>query len=142
MLATAKTEHDKKIVIQDSLSFSMYLSVILLFVGLIFYPAIIEAVVKNDTVAQLSRDAVFWLTLAIPARLLQFVGAMILFGSNRGRYLIPVFGIAIVLNGLFNWVLMYQMKMGFSGSYLATFIISYLACILHKEGKEPCKCLI
>lgn len=129
MVATAKTEHEKKIAIQGSLSFSAYLSVALTLAGLIFYPAIINAVVKNNAVAEMASGAVLWLTLAIPARLLQFVGAMILFGSNRGRHLIPIFGISIFLNGVLNWLLIYRLEMGFLGSYVATFIISHLEVV-------------
>lgn len=126
IVSSEKVGNERKIVIQRSLSFSIYLSIILMILGLLIYPIIVRHIVKDLEVSHLAILAVVWMTIAIPIRFTQSICTMILFGCQRGNVLYPIFAVAIVINALFDWLLIYHLRIGFAGSYLATIITSCL----------------
>lgn len=139
IVSGAKEGEERNSVIQNSLSFSIYLSIVLMIIGLLVYPFIVIHIIKNPAVKHLALNAVFWMTIAIPARFTQFLCTMILFGSRRGSSLLPIYGVSLVLNATLDWLFIYYLHRGFSGSYLSTFITSQVTLIwslyiLRKDG--------
>ncbi len=126
IISSAKTENKRHYIIKNAFSLSLYLSLILTGIGLVFYPQLVTHIINNFEIAFLAKNAIFWLTMAIPARLIQFVCTMIFFATKRGNYLLPIYLGSIIANGILDWLLIYFFKMGFSGSYLSTFFVSYL----------------
>lgn len=119
------------------LALAAALSLALTMVGLVVYPFVVRAVAPDAEVAGLAWAATRWLTLAIPFRFLVSVGTMILHGAGKGRLSMYLGGCELVTNAALNWLFIYRFGMGFSGSYLSTFITSgiMLTCLLVLMGR-------
>ena len=117
---------DRAQIVNNALSLSYYLGILLLAIGLLVYPSLVQVLVENEHVERLAKPAVLWLTFAIPARFVQFIGSMVLFASGRGRAVVPMLLVSIGLNVVLNWILIYRLNLGFEGSYISTFIISHV----------------
>lgn len=125
----ARAQATRSQLVHHSLSAAFYVGLFLTAAGLVVYPIVVQATVEHDAVRALARDAIFWLTLAIPIRLTQFVGTMILLGSGRGRELIPVLGASFFLKIALNWIFIYPLALGFRGCYIATLVTSVIELV-------------
>lgn len=114
----------KHAVIKSSLGFTFALSLFLVGVGLWVYPLAVDYFVIDSRTKNLASDAVFWLTLSIPIRLLVFITTMCLFACEQGRRVSIIYLITLMTNAILNWLLIYQFSFGFAGSYIATVIVS------------------
>jgi Na+-driven multidrug efflux pump len=126
MVGSARGEHERAATIGRAMTAGAVLAVLLTAAGLIVYPRIVSLVSNDPEIRSLATQATFWLTLAIPARLMQFTASMALHGSGRGRHLIPLNLAGVVLNALLNAALMFGAGHGFQGAYESTFACSYL----------------
>jgi Na+-driven multidrug efflux pump len=115
---------------RQSLSLAALLAAALTIMGLIIYPLLVRAVAPDAEVAALAQRATFWLTLAIPFRLPLFVATMILHGLGKGSRTVYIGIIELLVNATLNWFFIYYVKMGFSGSYVSTFVTSGIALAL------------
>ncbi len=113
--------------VKRCLRFCASCSLILVLLGLLLYPFLVKMTATNVEVLALAKDATFWLTLAIPGRLIQFGAAMALHGLGRGKELIKWSLLAVTLNALLNWILIFGFNLGFKGSYISTFAVTWLS---------------
>lgn len=118
-----KTLADKFQVMSKAMSFALIMSSLLVVMGLITYPRLIEYLVHTPSIFQMSTDATRWLTYAIPLRLLCFVASMCLFACGQGRWVSLMYIATLILNAGFNWLFMYGFGWGFVGAYAATFVV-------------------
>ncbi|MCU7926980.1 MAG: polysaccharide biosynthesis C-terminal domain-containing protein [Candidatus Thiodiazotropha sp. (ex Dulcina madagascariensis)] len=129
---------DRRILIKNAISTAMYLGSILMLIGLMVYPYIVASIVGNQHVETLANGAVLYLTLSIPIRLTQFIGAMVLYGSGRGKEITPYILGAVIVNAALNWLFIYYLQFGFEGCYIATILTSIfeLYVTLHLLSKD------
>ncbi len=127
MISSADNESDRARAIGRSMTVALFSGIILMFAGLALYPRLVTLVSPDAAVTNMATAAVLWLTLAIPARLMQFVGAMALHGCGRGKKLIPLSFFGLALNGLLDYMLIFFFKLGFRGAYLGTFLCSHVS---------------
>jgi len=130
LIASASNLRKKIITINKFLSFSVYISVVLLLLGLSLYPLIIQASIENVLVVELATVAVLWLTVAIPFRLIQFVCTMVIYATGKGKQLIPIIIFSVLLNFALNWLLIYYFEIGFAGAFISTLITSFIELVL------------
>jgi Na+-driven multidrug efflux pump len=130
IMAKANQTGEQEKVINNVLSLGLFFGIFLALCGLLIYPQIVEYLVADNEVASLSQQAVFYLTLAIPIRLMLFLGFMLIHGDGRGKAIMPLVFITIVLNGVLNWLFIYQMEFGFKGCYSATIITSMVELLI------------
>jgi Na+-driven multidrug efflux pump len=104
------------------LSISVYLGLALTLSGLILYPYVVEYLISDNRVADLAQDAVFYLTMAIPLRMAQFLGLMLIHGDGRGKVIVPIVIFTIAANAALNWLFIYLLEFGFTGCYFATIV--------------------
>lgn len=124
LVAERREPGERAWVVRQALSLAAVLGVALVGAGLLVYPYAVRLVTADEEVVRLAQGAVFWLTLAIPLRLVDFVGGMSLHGLGRGRRVIPVKLAEIGINAALNWLLVYKLEFGFPGCYLGTLIAS------------------
>jgi Na+-driven multidrug efflux pump len=121
-MAKAKRTDEREKVIRGVLSISIYLGLALTLSGLLLYEHIVDYLISDVRVAVLAQDAVFYLTMAIPLRMAQFLGLMLIHGDGRGKVIVPLVLFTIAVNGGLNWLFIYQLGFGFSGCYFATIV--------------------
>lgn len=129
-VASEKKITDKKMVIENCLSFSIITGVALMFLGLIFYPTIMNLLIEDIEINNLASKALLLLTIAIPFRLTQFVLSMILHASGFGKKIIIINFFGLILNFICNYVLMFELDFGFVGCYISTFICSLVVFLV------------
>lgn len=119
------------------LALAAVISIGLTVIGLVVYPYIVDAVAPDAEVDALARSATLWLTLAIPFRFLVSVGTMILHGAGKGRLAMYLGGGELLMNATLNWLFIYGLGFGFSGSYISTFATSgiSLVCLLFMTAR-------
>jgi Na+-driven multidrug efflux pump len=91
------------------------------------YPAIASIVVSDSTILDPGKQALFWLTLAIPSRMLQLASAMVLHGSGQGRKVLWVNVLELFANALLDYLFIFRFGYGFQGGYIGTFICSWFS---------------
>ena len=116
----------KHAVIRSSLGFTFVLSLFLVCIGFLLYPIAVDNFVVDSRTKSLALDAVFWMTLSIPIKLLVFITTMCLFACEQGHRVSIIYVVTLTANALLNWLLIYHLNFGFSGSYIATVIVSVL----------------
>ena len=116
----------KHAVIRSSLGFTFVLSLFLVCIGFLLYPIAVDHFVADSRTKSLALDAVFWMTLSIPIKLLVFITTMCLFACEQGHRISIIYVVTLTANALLNWLLIYHLNFGFSGSYIATVIVSVL----------------
>ena len=111
-------------IIASSLSFTFFVSAILLGIGLFLYPLIAAYAIKDQSILYIAKDAIYLMTLGAPIRVMAFVTAMILFSQKKGKQLSYIYILTIVANYFFN---LYFINInGFVGVYISTIIVSSL----------------
>lgn len=111
-------------IITSALSLTGLLAALLTIVGLIVYPMLMPYFVHTPTVAELSREGLFWMTLSIPVRMLVFVSSMCLFACQKGKQVSYIYLVTLISNAALNDLLIYHLEFGFEGSYIATTLVS------------------
>lgn len=124
----ASSREVRKERVEGGLQLGLLVGLICLVLGLFCYPQFLKLLSLQESVKGLAQQAVFWLTLAIPTRLLQFTGSMILHGAGLGHRVIRVSLIEICLNLFFNYLFIFHLNRGFQGSYESTLLCSFLSC--------------
>ncbi|MCG7983201.1 MAG: hypothetical protein JAY90_10695 [Candidatus Thiodiazotropha lotti] len=140
-MAKAKYSEQRCEVINGVFSVSIFLGLSLMLAGLLIYPYIVDNLVSEKNTASLAQEAVFYLTLAIPLRLAQFLGLMLIHGDGRGKVIVPLVLFTIIANAGLNWLFIYLMEFGFSGCYFATILttaieLAIIILILSDPGKS------
>lgn len=115
---------NKNKIITSALGFTFFISILLMIIGFIIYPFLNNIFIVNNEIRDLSKSAIFWMTLSIPIRMLNFVSSMCLFASGKSKSVSYIYFFTLSLNLFLNWLFIYKFKYGFSGSYIATFIVS------------------
>lgn len=122
-------DQEKTTAITRMLSLGFYTSMMLVPVCFFVYPFLVNYFVTDPAVATLSWEAVFWLTLSIPVRFNVALNQMLLFSLNKGREVNLINLVALLLNGILDWLCIYQWQMGFQGAYVSTIFISSMQCV-------------
>lgn len=117
--------NSKKKIIKSFISFTLVLSVLLMIIGFIFYPILVNLFV-NYKIQALANIGIFWMNLSIPIRMLIFIFTMVLYSSPNNNKIWYVYLITILLNVFLSWYFIYYQKLGFIGSYYSTFIIFFI----------------
>lgn len=124
MVARAAPGPDRRDTVTRALALSFYVSLAVTLAGVIAYPRLVSTIVATDNVAELARQATFWLTIAIPIRVMQFVAVMALYAVGRGTRFLWVLCVSLLLKVPLNLVLIDVM--GFQGCFVATAVISVI----------------
>ncbi|MCG8487252.1 MAG: hypothetical protein MI756_07260 [Chromatiales bacterium] len=140
-MAKARCSEQRQEVINGVFSIGIFLGLILMLAGLLIYPYIVDNLVSDKNTASLAREAVFYLTLAIPLRLSQFLGIMLIHGDGRGKVIVPLVLFTIIANAGLNWVFIYLLGFGFSGCYFATILttaveLAIIILLISDQGKR------
>lgn len=123
-IASIHNDKDKSRAISGILGAAFFLSIILVLIGLFLYPLLINYFVKDPIVAKLSWEAVFWLTISIPVRLILSLTQMLLFSTRKGQLVNVINVVALSINVFLNWIFIYRFNMGFKGAYVSTVLVS------------------
>jgi len=115
--------------IASALGLTCLISCALTLIGLMIYPHFVSSIITNPVVEEMSQNAVFWMTLSIPIRMLIFVGGMCLFACGEGKRVSKIYFITISLNALLDWLFIYTFSFGFVGAYLATVLVSTIELV-------------
>ncbi len=128
-VSRARSNEDKYRAARGALGVTLVAGIALAAVGFVLYPPFVSAVVKDPGVFPLALDAVYWMTATIPVRMLVAVATSCVVALGSTRKLKYLYATTVVLNAALNWLLIYQMGIGFLGSYLSTSIVCALECI-------------
>lgn len=129
MVGGARDESEKSMIIRSALVIAAISGVLITAAGLALYPWILSLVTPDRAVLLLGKQAVFWLTIAITPRLVQFAASMAIHGDGKGRFVVPMNATLFVLNAIFDWLFIFHLGMGFAGSYIGTLICSFLGMV-------------
>ena len=133
----------KSALIKMCMGFTLAVSILLTIIGLLIYPLIVDYIVSDPSVRVLAQVAIFWMTISIPIRMVMFISNMCLFACSKNKEVIVINGIAMIANGVLDYLFIYVFHYHFSGVYIATFIVSLLGalCLLkrlhHHIGTLP-----
>lgn len=126
LVAGAATAHARRRAVQGGLAGATLLGAVIGALGLVLMPWVADALIAAPAVRDHAESALFWLLVATPFRLAQFVGAMVLFALRRGRPLLRLYAAAVVLNAALDVWFVYGLGLGFSGVYASTCAIAVL----------------
>ena len=126
-VASEKNQKNKVNIIKNCISTSLIIGIILMLIGLVFYPAINKFIIVDKNIQSLSHSAIVLMTFAIPTRLTQFVLTMILHSLSSGKKIILIDSIILALNFALNYILMFYFEVGFVGCYISTFFCSLVS---------------
>lgn len=127
-LAQAKSNEDRARHAGQIITLSFLISVVITAVGLLVYPIILSAIIKDEGIFQTASMMLFWFTLAIPFRLTHFVQSMIHHGIGQGKVVLWVDAIGLLLNVPINFL--FIKYMGAEGIFVGTFTVSCLTSTL------------
>lgn len=119
-----------KFEMSDLLASLFKIGIILSILGFCLYPLILKLIVKDDTVLNLSSEALFWLNLAIIPEFFGYCMSICLNATQRGRYVLIYSCLEVIINIVLNYIFAKYFNLGFKGIYIATFIVSTITCIL------------
>jgi Na+-driven multidrug efflux pump len=128
LVASQKNPDDIKNKISLSIQMAIILSILTTVICLFIYPIIAKFSIHDLQVLDYANQAIFWLTLSIPTRLVQFAGSMALHGLSRGSFVIKISIIEIITNLVGNILFMNILNLGFKGSYISTLASSLIVC--------------
>lgn len=129
MIAKIEDSKEKNKLFTQSITILLIISLILTLIGFIFYPYLVNIISPDENIRNLSKDALWFLTLSIPARFITFCISMCLYSWGINVQLIVINLSMFVLNFILNWILMFNLQLGFSGCYLATFTTTLIGSI-------------
>lgn len=115
---------DRNRIVRGALSLTLTLSIGLVVIGLLIYPWMVEQLVEGERIRELATTGVVWMTVSIPLRMLVFVSTMCLFAGQQGRRVSYIYGVTLLSNAAFDWLLAIYLGLGFEGVYISTFIVS------------------
>lgn len=128
-VSEAKCLSEAREKIHSATSLSILLGLGLCIVGLKLYPFTLGQLELTEEIKNMSRESLFWLTLAIPFKMYSFTSSMSLHAIQKGRFVIIINLIAIFTNAILDYVLIFQFQFGFKGSYLSSFFVTLCTCI-------------
>lgn len=105
LLAEKPTREGRTEVMRSAYSLTLVISVVVAVASLPLYELIVKQFVASPTVRALSSQALYWMTLTIPVRMLVFVASMCLFSAGEGKRVSYVYVGTISLNALLDWFL-------------------------------------
>ena len=125
-IAVSREEEKRKrhAILASSLGLTFALAILLSSIGMWLYPRVVDALVADSGTRLLAREAVFWMTLSIPVRMLACIATMGLFACGQGGRMMVIYLVTLSANAGLDWMLIYRFGLGFKGAYLATFIVS------------------
>lgn len=132
-VAESKDENERRRALQNVISLSALTALALTLFGLMAYFPFVSYLAPNAEVAVLAKQALLWMILATPFRFVEVVGSVAVYALGKGRQLVVLDVVQLVLNAGLNYALIYGLKMGFAGSYLGTSLISMVGAmtVLH-----------
>ena len=122
-----KDKHVRDQAIKSSLSITLLISLVLMVVGLVFYPILSSLIVNNEKILSITKEPIFWMTVSIPIRMLVFIASMILFASDKGKEVSYIYIVTIVCNYLLN--IFFIDYYGFKGVYISTLFVSLVELV-------------
>lgn len=129
LVASSKSHDEIKKIISHSLTLSFLIGIFLVILGLVIYPPLVQVISSDKAVNDYANQALFYLTLAIPARLIVFVASMSLYAIGKGTCVVLLNFVSLALNVLLNWFFMYYLELGFKGCYISTFIVAHIGLV-------------
>jgi Na+-driven multidrug efflux pump len=123
VLIAQSSKDDRPQIVRKLISSTLLVGLLTTAVCFLSYPPLLHYVVKDATVLELSKTAVFWMTASIAMRMLIFVSSMCLFAAGIRAPVIAMYALTVCANLVLNWVFIYAMGLGFSGAYLATTLV-------------------
>ncbi|MDH6577448.1 MATE family efflux transporter [Kitasatospora sp. MAP5-34] len=127
-VAGALSAHARRRAVQSGLVGATAAGLLIAAIGLAVLPYLVDTLVAAPGIRDDTRSALFWLLIAAPVRLAQFVGAMALFALRRSRPLLTLYAVAVVANAALDWFFVHGAGLGFAGAYAATSVIAALEC--------------
>lgn len=124
LVAKARRQKQAGWAAMQALNLSMLVGILLLLIGLGIYPRLVETLNITPRVSALAKDAVFWLTLSIPARMIGSISNMILHALGRGKHVMRIVFGGVLVNAALDYLMIFEWGFGFSGSYLSSLAVS------------------
>ena len=93
---------NKNKIITSALGFTFFISILLMIIGFIIYPILNNIFIVNNEIRDFSKSAIFWMTLSIPIRMLNFVSSMCLFASGKSKSVSYIYFFTLSLNLFLN----------------------------------------